>query len=320
MIAVAFAAWAGPASAATRRIALLHALPELQRSIDLALIPWDVEVVPVEDAPPDTSAPAVGAEALELARRHDADAIAWLVPGSGGAVPTLWFFDAKSLSMQSEPLPALPSDDPAELAAVALSLKTLVRSAQWDPREPTAATPEVRRTGWETRIAIEAMDRIPWSGANAEPRAGLWASEWHGSQRFKLGAALGASAGLGVTFDDGTSHGSLRDIDVRAAVGARVRLVEHLELEPRLGASAHVERAQITTAPPAMSETVSHVNPSLDAGVFLDWAVTRAFAWSIGGEVLDSLRYQRWLLGSEVVFAPSPVWIQAGTSLAWSFQ
>jgi len=309
---------AATASAANRRIALVRAPPDLERSVDLALYPWDITVVTIDDAPPDTSAPSAAAAAQSIAHRYDADAIAWLVPGGAGAAPTLWFFDTTSLSVQSHPLPVLPSDDPAELAAVALTLKTLVRSTAWEQRLPTVTGESRGASTWETRLELEAMARVPWSGATAEARAGIWASEWRGTPQLRLGAALGASAGLGMTFDGSASHGTLHDVDARAAVAARVGLVPHVELEPRVGASAHFEHARVTTVD-AGSATVTRVNPSLDLGLFLDWEVARSFTWVFGVEALYSLRYQRWLVGSDVVFAPSPVWIQAGSSIAWSF-
>jgi hypothetical protein len=323
---VAIASTTARARAATRRIALVRAEPELQRSVDLALYPWDIKVVAIEETPPDGAAPNAAADAQAIAERNDADAIAWLVPASPGTpngVPTLWFFDTASHTVQSHPLPALPSDDPAELAAVALTLKTLVRSAAWEQREdhptPDAATPPAK-AAWETRAELEAMGRVPTSGADAEPRLGLWASEWRGTPRLKWGAALGASAGLGMTFDGAGSHGTLHDVDVRAAIGARIGLGRHFDLEPRVGASAHFEHAQVTLAGAPSADTLSRVNPSADLGLFLDWRVTQGLAWSVGVEALDSLRYQRWLVGSNVVFAPSPLWIQAGSSLAWSFR
>jgi hypothetical protein len=324
-VAVAFAGAlltsATAASAAARRIALIHAQPELRRSVDLALYPWDINVVTVDEEPPDGISPGAATAAEAIAERNDADAVAWIVPGGAPAAPLLWFFDTTSGALQSRALPALASDDPAELAAVALTLKTLVRSTPWEQRLATVTAPLT--STWETRLELEAMARIPTSGADAEPRLGLWASEWRGtsgSSRLRWGAGLGASAGLGMRFDGATSRGTLEDFDLRADLRARILLGSHLELEPRVGASAHVERAEVTVATPATSETLWRVNPSLDLGLFLGWQLTRSLAWSIGVEGLDSLRYQRWLAGSEVAFAPSPLWIQAGSSLAWSFR
>jgi hypothetical protein len=135
-----------------------------------------------------------------------------------------------------------------------------------------------------------------------------------------VGAALGASAGVGMTFDDGGSHGDLQDIDVRASLRGRLSLGRRFILQPRVGGSAHVERATVSEATPAVSQTFTRVDPTIDLGLSLGWQVTDRFAWSIGAEALAFLRYQRWLEGDTVVFAPSPVWIQAGTSIAWSFR
>jgi hypothetical protein len=309
---------ATPARAAARRIVLIHAEAELTRSVDLALYPWDITVLEVDEAPPNPTGPDAASEARAIARRHGADAVAWIDRTDETA--TLWFFDADGAKLGSHPLPFSPQpDDPAQLAAVALTLKTLVRATPWESRIPTVVR-ERKGTGGESRLELDALARAPVSGASGEPRLGLWVSEWYGTPSLLWGAALGASAGLGMTSDDASSHGSLQDIDVRAALRAHVRLARRIFLEPALGGGAHVERVEVTTSVPAATETFTHVNPSLDAGLSLGWQVTDVFTWTIGAEALESLRYQRWLEGQEVVFAPSQLWIQGGSSIGWTFR
>jgi hypothetical protein len=305
------------ALAAARRIVLIDAPPELARSVDVALYPWDIAVVEVEATPPDGTSPDAAASARSIAAREHADAVAWIERGEDA--PTLWFFDDSDGSLRSHPLPPSPQDDPAELAAVALTLKTLVRAAPWESR---LAVVKRARTGagWESSVALEALARVPTSGASGEPRLGLWVAEWYGTSRWMWGAALGTSAGLGMTFDEGNSHGSLQDIDVRGSLRGRLLFGRRFLLEPKLGGSAHVERASVTSTAPPTSETFTRVDPSLDAGLSLGWQVTDQFAWSIGAEALAFLRYQRWLEGENSLFAPSPLWIQAGSSIAWSFK
>jgi hypothetical protein len=316
VIAIALVSHAASAIAAARRIALVHAEPALVRSVDLALYPWDIEVVEVPDTPPDSDAPDASALAQSIAERHQADAVAWIARGDA---PLLWFFDATSASLQSRALPATSGDDAAGYAAVALTLKTFVRATPLEPRLTPAPAPRPA-SSWETRMEIAGMVRVPLGGAGGEPRIGLWASEWYGTSRVMWGAALGASAGLGMTFDDGVSRGSLEDVDARASLRARVRIAARVAFEPRLGGSAHFERAEVTTTPATLGEARLRVNPSIDAGLFLGWEASDTFAWLIGLEALYSLRYQRWLAGERVVFAPSPLWLQAGTSLVWSFR
>jgi hypothetical protein len=309
---------ASSAGAAARRIALVHAGAELTRSVSLALYPWDIGVVEIDDPAPDAGAADAIDAARAIARRHDADAIAWIERTDETA--TLWFFDATDGSLHSHPLPASRStEDPAELAAIALTLKTLVRATPWESRIPTVVR-EHKTAGWESHLELDVLARAPVSGASAEPRLGLWVSEWYGTSRWMLGAALGTSAGLGMTSDGATSHSSLQDIDVRGSLRARLRLGRRFILEPKLGATAHVERASVTTTVPSDTQTFTRVDPSLDAGMDIGWMVTQSFAWSIGAEVLGLVSYQRWLEASQIVFAPSPVWIQGGTSIAWSFR
>jgi hypothetical protein len=305
------------ARAAARRIALLHAGVELTRSVSLALYPWDIGVVEIDEPTPDATAPDAIARARSIARRHDADAIAWIERTDESA--TLWFFDATDSSLHSHPVPPSPQEDPAQLAAIALTLKTLVRGTPWESRIPTVVR-EHKTSGWESHLELDVLARAPVSGASGEPRLGLWVSEWYGTSRWMLGAALGTSAGLGVTSESATSHASLQDIDVRGSLRARLGLGRLFLLEPKLGVTAHVERASVTTTTPADTQTFTRVDPSFDVGLALGWLVTQSFAWSIGIEALESLSYQRWLEGQEVVFAPSPLWLQGGSSIAWSFR
>ena len=315
-VALAFTAGT-PAQAAARRIALIHAQPQLARSVDIALYPWDITVIEVDATPPDPTGPDASARAQSIAREHGADAVAWI--DRTGDTATLWFFDQSDRSLHSHPLPSSPEDDPAELAAVALTLKTLVRAAPWESRIPIVKR-ERSGAGWESGLELEVVGRAPVSGASGEPRLGLSVTEWYGTSRWMWGAALGTSAGLGVTFDDGSSHGTLQDIDVRASLRGRLLLARWFILEPKLGGSAHVERASVTTTVPPSSQAFTRVDPSIDLGLSVGWQVTDRFAWTIGAEGLAFLRYQRWLEGQSIVFAPSPIWIQAGSQIAWSFR
>ncbi len=291
--------------------------------MELALYPWDIAVVELDDAPPDATAPTAVPTARLLAKRHRADAVVWIERAPDTA--TLWFFDASDDSLHSHPLPAASGahgespEDPAELAAVALTLKTLLRGTPWESRIPTVVR-EPTGAAWEPRLELDILFRSPISGTSGEPRLGVWVSEWYGTSRWKVGAALGASGGLGMTFDTPASHGSLQDIDFRAALRARLRLAPRVLVEPKLGLSAHLERAEVTTASPADTESYTRVDPSIDFGLALGWQVTASFAWSVGIEALESIRYQRWLEGAEVAFAPAQLWIQGGTSIAWSFR
>ena len=110
---------------------------------------------------------------------------------------------------------------------------------------------EHKSAGWESHLELDALARAPISGASGEPRLGLWVSEWYGTSRWMVGAALGTSAGLGMTSDSAASHASLQDIDVRGSLRARLRVAVHFIVEPRLGTSAHIERATVTTTDPS---------------------------------------------------------------------
>jgi hypothetical protein len=107
LFALALALTASSARAAARRIALIHASAELTRSVSLALYPWDIGVVEIDEPTPDANAPDALDSARVLARHHDADAIAWIERTDESA--TLWFFDATDRSLHSQSWPPSPS-------------------------------------------------------------------------------------------------------------------------------------------------------------------------------------------------------------------
>ena len=162
------AASARPARAAARRIVLMHADADLTRSVDFALYPWDIAVVEVDEPLPDATAPDAVASARSIAKRHSADAIAWIQRTDESA--TLWFFDASDSSLHSHPLP-LSRQDAAQLAAVALTLKTLVRATPWESRIPTVVH-EHKGTGWESHLELDVLARVPVSGPTASHDSG----------------------------------------------------------------------------------------------------------------------------------------------------
>src|SRR5262249_20887700 len=131
---------AGVANAERRRLVLIAPDAELHRQVGIALSAWGIEVATSDDTPPGAVFPEVEERAEALARALHADAIAWVAPTEDNAV--LFMYDAMSSHVASRVIGVKPPFDGATAAAVALTLKTLLRSS--------AIAPENERFGAET--------------------------------------------------------------------------------------------------------------------------------------------------------------------------
>ncbi len=309
---------AGTALADPRRLAVLGAGPSLRRSVDVALDPWDVEVILFDEAPPDPSAPDFTTRATDFARAHGVDAIAWFRLGDDES--TLWLFDAASRVLEQRTLGAAALADSARDASMALSLKTLLRSRAWRA-PPVGADAEAGRetTSAErtTRLDVALAVRGPVSGSPAEPRLEVGATTWLGHAP-AWGAGLAVAIGPGVTLAEESASGTRVDAALRASLRARVAVVGPLAIEPRVGASLHVEETRLSLRD-GTTDAETRVDPSLDAGLALVWSLSRRLDAAVGVEALYGLRYQRWLTFDRVIFAPSPLALQSAAALAWSF-
>ena len=317
------------AHAEPRRLAVLGGGASLKRSVDVALDPWDVDVVLLDEAPPDALAADAVARAGSIAEHHGVDAVAWFRRTDDETV--LWLFDARTQTIRQRTLGAAALAESARDASLALSLKTLIRASVAPPASPL----DVRR-GAESQVAITgpAADastptratalrlegalavRAPLHGSPAEPRIEVGVTRWL-APSWGLGLAVGV--GPGVTFDGADASGSRTDAELRASVRARAFAAGPLAVEPRLGASLHAEETRATRREALTTRSDTRVSPSLEAGLALVWRAVDRLDVSVGVEARYALRYPRLLVGDRVVFAPSPVALQPSASAAWSF-
>ncbi len=128
------------------RIALVNPGAELERAVRVALEPWNVRVI-VSDQSREPTAPRANQLARELALSHGASAAAWISKHGQGYA--LWVYDVASNRAVSRRLTTSPPFDAPAAAAVALSLKTLLRHSASAPegerygavRQPEAPAP-----------------------------------------------------------------------------------------------------------------------------------------------------------------------------------
>jgi hypothetical protein len=317
------------AHADPRRLAVLGGGASLKRSVDVALDPWDVDVVLLDDAPPDALAADAVARAASIAERHRVDAVAWFRRTDDETV--LWLFDARTHTIQQRTLGAAALAESARDASLALSLKTLIRASVAPPAPLADARREAKSEGAATGPTTDASTptqapalrlegglalRAPLHGSPAEPRIEVGVTRWL-SPSWGLGLAVGV--GPGVTFDGADASGSRTDAELRASIRARAFAVGALAFEPRLGASLHAEEMRATRREAPTTRSDKRLNASLEAGLALVWRAVERLDVSLGVEARYALRYPRFLVGERVVFAPSPVALQPSASVAWSF-
>jgi hypothetical protein len=130
---------ASPAqSATTRDVVLLDAPERLDRALRAALSPWGMRVARVVRPKPIPTLPGTALNAGALAQELDAKVLVWISSNSDGAA--LWIYEASKDTITVRPFPDKPIDQ-ALAAALALSVKTWLRSSDLRPGSDLKAAP-----------------------------------------------------------------------------------------------------------------------------------------------------------------------------------
>jgi hypothetical protein len=293
---------ASDALAARSRVALVRPDANLQRSVVVALSPWDIEVVTSNATPPGSALPEAERNAEAIARDLHADAVAWISEGESGAV--LWMYDVATNHVASRVLGDRPPFDDTTSAAVALSLKTLLRSS--------TVAPEPERFGASAPEPPPAVFRIEGeAGARflphdvSELRGALGFAVWPSSLAEHLGFGLMASIGPGVRVDTSAFSGHFSDFSLSPSLRTRFGS-GRFAIEPALGASMHLTALNGNALLTAEPLSAHRVDASLDAAVAFD---VRFGAVMLGARVGVAyiLHYQRYLVGDDLVLSVAPL-------------
>ncbi len=203
------------------RVAMIEPPSTLLDAMGVALSPWGLRVVPIAAVPPASMdiAGAVNA-ARVIAQEHNAAVVLW-ISAPAGAEPSLWLYEAQTEQVSVRPLPQAPPFDEASAAAVALTVKTLLRSTtvappkeRLSPAPAPAALPDAG-AGPSTPAATASAtsvraDTAPTATSPPAPAStGRAPSEGHALRAETLVAAhlptgtrddLAGRAGLSVTY------------------------------------------------------------------------------------------------------------------------
>ena len=119
------------AQAGELRVALVDPGPALESAARAALAPWNVVLVVVPGPSPGATAPEANAAARALAQAEGASALVWISDHDGRHA--LWVYDLESDQVVERELVSEPPFDDAAAAAVALSVKSLLRHGATAP-------------------------------------------------------------------------------------------------------------------------------------------------------------------------------------------
>ncbi len=291
------------AAAPRRRVVLVRPDAELLRSTLISLSSWDIEVVAAESSAPSASPPGVQERAADVARSLQADVVSWI---SGVDPAVLWTYDAETHRLGSSVLAARPPWDGPAAAAVALSLKALLRSSAVAPPNERFATAEPALPRPST-IRLEAgvgSRFVPSETASAWGALGV--SLWPRSVDERIGFGVVVSAGPSARVQTPNVDGHFSDVSVRSSVRSRIRIGSRFALEPSLAGTVHWTTFDGTLAEGAGPFQDVRIDPSIDVALTAD-ATLGGLSVGVQASFGVLLRYQHYLVGDESALSVSPI-------------
>jgi hypothetical protein len=311
-----------PATAEPEQVLLVAPPAGLEQAVRAALGAWPirVEAIGAAGAPgehassPGATMPGSGERARQLAADHDAGAVVWLSSDESGG-HALWIYDARSGRAVARRLDRPPPFDEPTAAAVALSVKTLLRHSSVVPALERYGAPVVAAA---PRFRVDSSAGLRVRGDRAggvEPRLGVGARAAPG-RLAELGAlAAGLELGPGVSIDAPEFAGQFSDLTIGAALLGRIA-PGRLSFWPRLGGSLHVTRIDGSIPGQVGRARARRINPALDAGIAIEVALRPWLHAAIGATASYALRRQTYLVGGQSVLSLPRVEGAVGVSLS----
>jgi hypothetical protein len=332
LLVVAAALVTFPAQARDGRVVVVDVDPRIVSALVVALSPWSLAVVRAPGPTPPPDLDSATARASAIASEQHAGAVVWLAPSRApDEKGTLWVYDAQTLQLMVRPLTQpMPFDD-AGAAAVALSVKTVLRESplvapEPPPEEapvrvegrapiPVAAPAPTSRSSWRVETVIGA--RLP-TGTNAdvEPRAALGASLWPAAFSDHAGFGLGIEAGPGVSVGTPSFQGELRTASLGLTARVRARAGRWLAFEVQGGPGALLTALDGQILPTDAHLHALRLDPSVDFGGIVDVTPSSRVSLGLllGGSAL--LRFQRYALDGAPLLDEPPVTCFGGLRLS----
>jgi hypothetical protein len=292
------------AGGSPRRIAILEPDDELVRAVTLSLSPWGVETTRSEATPPELSHADAVEVATQLARRLNVEAMIWISRAEEATL--LWVFDAHSGNVTARRLSEAPPFDGAAAAAVALSVKTVLRTSSVAPPDERLG-PEPAPPSSNHPLALELGGGGHWIGARAlEARFELAAVAWLVFQR-RVGVGLELSAGPGVSVADERFRGRYRELVAGGELRLRPLREPPLSVAVSLGGALHWTRLEGTLAASSLYREVARRNATLDAEVLVSLDIGGGAYLGVSAGLSYAPAYRRYLVEGNPVFSPLPL-------------
>lgn len=286
-------AWANDGGAV-----LLVDPPEgLEKATRTALDPWNIEIEVVSGMVLEPIMPDSSDAARALAKEHDARAVIWIGRSAKGS--SLWAYDSKDDRVVVRRLSPEPPFDAASAAAVALSIKTLLRHSDVAPKEQRFGSQAPKPITITRDFRFEALGAGRYTDSEAEStqlRLGLGlAYRWHGGLEVHTQLRLGT--GLEVGNDAISGHFS----DLTWSAGLRYLFdVGALQVGPTAALSLHFSSIE-GTLPGGANVSASRVNPSVDLGGMARYWLSERIGLGVDLQAAVLLQRQRYLVGGEPV-------------------
>jgi hypothetical protein len=313
-----------PARASEGRVLAIDVDSRVADALVVALSPWNLTVVRAPGPVPAPDFDAASARARVMAADQHAGAVVWLEPPRPpDEQPTLWVYDAQTLELAVRPLSVWAPFDDARAAAVALSVKTVLRASPLVAPEPApepasapapapehapapAPAPAPEHSEPPARWWFETFvgGRAP-TGAALEARAGVGGSFWPARFGGHLGVGADVQAGPGVAVATRAFQGELRQASLDLNARVRGAAASWLGLEAGGGVGFVLASLDGQAVPEGTSEHALRFDPALDVTAVADCAITPRV--SLGALAMGSafLRFQRYTLdGASLLDAP----------------
>ena len=326
------------------RVVLVEPGASLEAAVLAALEPWGVALVAVPAASPGAEMPGSSEAARVIAEQHDASAVVWVSSTDGGHA--LWVYDVADDRVSARALATAPPFDEPSAAAIALSVKTLLRHSHVAPEAerwaaaaerfgdpalpeevsdapppavvepgPGAAPPAVleapRLLFLRTSLGARFLHTDPGS---VEPRLslGVLARPFEGEL---VGLALDLASGPGVGIGDARFDGRLVDGEAFVTVVLRTSSRVPFGLAAELGGGLSVALLDGVLVDNAAPIDVWRVNGALRGAVVADYAIGPAFRIGLRAAATWLGRRQRYLVNGEPVLRVRDLAVEASLYL-----
>jgi hypothetical protein len=323
LLVVAAVLVAFPAQARDARVVVIDVDPRIVSALVVALSPWSLEVVRAPGPSPASDLDSASARASAIASEWHAGAVVWLAPPRPpDDKASLWVYDAQTMQLAVRPLTQAEPLDDAGAAAVALSVKTVLRTsplaASEPPTEappgsidkppvlvPLASLPPSPRPAWRVETVLGA--RAPTgTGTEVEPRGALGVSFWPTAFSEHAGFGLAIQGGPGVSVETRSFQGEMREATLALTARLRTQASRWLAFEVQGGPGVLLSALDGQVLPTNVHVHALRLDPSLDFGGVLDMTPSSRVGVGLlfGGSAL--LRFQRYSLdGAPLLNGPA---------------